>query len=534
MLPNSDGLQVFEQLSRMPPDEIRDVFRCSLGKLRLSLFVRGAWAVHHGETPMLWNWHIDCICDHLEAVLRGEIQFLYINVPPGFLKSLLVSVYFPAWVWTQRPGYQFLCTGAADQVVYRDARRHMEIVESEWYQRVFMPQWKWLPTQAAKGYFVNTEGGHRISRTVRQLMTGLRGDCRIMDDPNDASHAANSAQLAETNFWTEHTFLSRKNDHSDPLILVQQRLNEWETTGFMLGLRFNNSVHLTLANEYNPARFFSTATINPATGEVWADPRDGEKWNPETGEGELLHEARVSRDNTNQEKKNEIIYKAQWMQDPTPAGGNIFKRDAFKTWVLEETDETRERGAVKKPKAYDFLVASCDFNNLKASKATRDTDYAVIDLWGVLGADRYLEKQIREKVGLAASIQLVKELPDHFPGLALILIEKKANGPSVISAVKALWLIPDDDDSFVKGINVQGEDKQQRAIACLPIIAGGRVYVPDPNEYGDMEYWYSEVCGFPGRRRDDRVDTMTMALLELEKVYESQVWSLNLAGKAAE
>ena len=47
------------------------------------------------------SWHIDAICAHLEAVTDGRITRLLINVP-GSMKSLLVSVFWPAWEWGAR------------------------------------------------------------------------------------------------------------------------------------------------------------------------------------------------------------------------------------------------------------------------------------------------------------------------------------------------------------------------------------------------------------------------------------------------
>jgi hypothetical protein len=38
------------------------------------------------------GWHIDAICEHLEAVTRGEIRNLLINMPPRHMKSLAVRV----------------------------------------------------------------------------------------------------------------------------------------------------------------------------------------------------------------------------------------------------------------------------------------------------------------------------------------------------------------------------------------------------------------------------------------------------------
>jgi len=35
------------------------------------------------------NWHIDLLCEYLEAVTAGEIRQLLINKPPRSMKSLL-------------------------------------------------------------------------------------------------------------------------------------------------------------------------------------------------------------------------------------------------------------------------------------------------------------------------------------------------------------------------------------------------------------------------------------------------------------
>ena len=57
-------------------------------------FVKQAWRVVEPETPFVDNWHIRAICDHLQEVSNGKkIKKLLINVPPGTMKSLLVSVF---------------------------------------------------------------------------------------------------------------------------------------------------------------------------------------------------------------------------------------------------------------------------------------------------------------------------------------------------------------------------------------------------------------------------------------------------------
>jgi hypothetical protein len=53
--------------------------------------------------PFIPNWHIEAICDHLEACANRQINRLLINMPPRHMKSLGVNVFFPAWVWAQDP-----------------------------------------------------------------------------------------------------------------------------------------------------------------------------------------------------------------------------------------------------------------------------------------------------------------------------------------------------------------------------------------------------------------------------------------------
>ena len=50
-------------------------------------FIREAWAVLEPNAKYIHNWHIDAICQHLEAVTDGRINRLLINVPPGPMRA---------------------------------------------------------------------------------------------------------------------------------------------------------------------------------------------------------------------------------------------------------------------------------------------------------------------------------------------------------------------------------------------------------------------------------------------------------------
>jgi len=70
----------------------------------LGSFMRAGW--HHAlePDPYLTNWHIDCVCDYLTAVLNWQLGTLLIfTMPPGHMKSLGINVFTPAHVWAQDP-----------------------------------------------------------------------------------------------------------------------------------------------------------------------------------------------------------------------------------------------------------------------------------------------------------------------------------------------------------------------------------------------------------------------------------------------
>src|ERR1700677_180961 len=58
----------------------------------LLAFVRYFWHVLEPGTPFVEGFALEAMCEHLEAVTFGEVTKLLINVPPGFMKSLLTSV----------------------------------------------------------------------------------------------------------------------------------------------------------------------------------------------------------------------------------------------------------------------------------------------------------------------------------------------------------------------------------------------------------------------------------------------------------
>jgi predicted phage terminase large subunit-like protein len=93
----------------------------------------------------------------------------------------------------------------------------------------------------------------------------------------------------------------------------------------------------------------------------------------------------------------------------------------------------------------------------------------------------------------------------------LILMEDKSAGISLIQELQGA-------DVPVRGYNPGRADKVQRLNIVAPLVAKGKVYVPEDSENkGELASWAKrfirQVCSFPeAKGHDDYVDSLTQAL----------------------
>jgi len=83
------------------------------------------------------GWHLDAIIWRLQQIERGETRRLIINVPPRSLKSIIVSVAWPAWLLGQDPTLSIACVSYSAELSLKHARDCRAVMASEWYRRVF-------------------------------------------------------------------------------------------------------------------------------------------------------------------------------------------------------------------------------------------------------------------------------------------------------------------------------------------------------------------------------------------------------------
>jgi hypothetical protein len=127
--------------------------------------------------------------EHLEAVSRVQIRNLLINVPPRHMKSLLVSIFWPAWEWIRWLQRRWLYSSYAASLSQRDSVACRRLIESSWYQSLWGDRFALTSDQNTKGRFNNGRSGYRLATSVGSSITGEGGDRIVVDDPHNVQEA---------------------------------------------------------------------------------------------------------------------------------------------------------------------------------------------------------------------------------------------------------------------------------------------------------------------------------------------------------
>lgn len=271
-----------------PNSEARTELEAKLGPRRFAYFFRMAWP-HIDPAHLLWNWHIDLLCEEMEAAARRHHREMVVCVPPRSLKSQILSVAFPAWVWTWFPSAKFITGSNEMTLATRDAVKTRRLVESEWYQRRWGPLSRYLQPlsdgrlnpgvrlagdQNNKTYYETSAGGHRFCCTPGSNVTGHGGDFILVDDPHPTQKAESEAERNSVLTWWNEAIPTRLNEPDRGVkIVIQQRVHMRDLAGDCIGKGYYK-------------------VVLPMEFEV--EHPDRHARDQREHEGELLHPARVN------------------------------------------------------------------------------------------------------------------------------------------------------------------------------------------------------------------------------------------------
>jgi hypothetical protein len=234
------------------PDLLPELDR-ELATRRLSEFIRQAWHVVEPGTPFVPGWHLDAICEHLEAISRGDIRNLLITIPPRHMKSLAVSVFWPCWEWIRWPQRRWLYASYAESLSIRDSLRCRRLIQSPWYQSCFGDRFKLTEDQNEKHRFENDHSGCRIASSVGGSNTGEGGDRIVCDDPHNVQEGESEVIRRNACDWWDRVMSTRLNDpKTGAKVIIMQRVHETDLAGHVL--EQGGYEHLCLPAEYEVVR----------------------------------------------------------------------------------------------------------------------------------------------------------------------------------------------------------------------------------------------------------------------------------------
>lgn len=445
------------------------------------------------------------MCLHLEAVTFGEINRLLENVCPGFMKSLLVNVFWPAWEWgpMDMPHMRYVAFSYAASLTLRDNGRFRDLIVSPQYQEMWGHRFKLRKVGEEK--ITNDKTGWKLASSVGGVGTGERGDRILLDDPHNVKEAESDAVRGETVRWFRESLSNRLNDiERSAMIIIMQRVNEGDVSGVALSGDFDYC-HLMIPMEFDAQRRCETEI-------GWADPREED--------GELAWPERFSEDVVERLKRQlgPYAYAAQYQQFPEPRGGGIIKREWWQEWPDE------------KYPSCEYVLASLD----TAYTEKQENDASALTIWGVFRDANGNPKIIlmyawegrltihdlviavhtmcsvsdkpQEELDRAASALGIPWVP-RYP-VDRLIIETKASGISVIQELERMY--SGRGDFGVEGVDPsKWGDKTARLYAVQHLFSDGMVYAPD-RKFADLVI--NNVSVFPKGAHDDLTDSTSLAL----------------------
>jgi predicted phage terminase large subunit-like protein len=491
-----------------------------------ALFAQRAWAVIDNE-PLVWNWHLDAICACLEAVTRGELNDIVINIPPGHAKSMIVSVLWHAWEWTIDPTRKLITSSYIDKLVARDAVRFRDLISSQWYGEHFRAprlwdvhearwvsgpvKWGWKDDQNLKMHMKNTEGGERIGVTTGSG-TGQRGHCVIVDDPLSAEQAHSDVERKAVIRWFFETMSSRYVDQNNPRrVIIMQRLHEADLAGEIKAR--GGFEWLKLPSRFKLAErsvVRATHKRDPITGKsVPLEPHEERRviaMDPRTFEGELLFPARFSAAAIafaeTPKGMGAQAFSAQHQQEPTTPEGNMLKRAWFnRRWKLPgETDLVGYTTRVlPRPDLIEIFTDA-------AFRDTSTSDRVAIGVVGLKWPDIYLLDLVWDRMSFTETLAAIRDLRRKWKRVSGVCIEARANGDAIINTLKL-------DVPGVIGLEPEG-GKESRIKAAGVFMEAGNVWLPATalDKTGEL---IEEAVSFPLASHDDGIDMLSYAINRL-------------------
>ena len=418
------------------------------------------------------NWHHAATIHQLERCRKGKTTRLMINMPPRHLKSIMVSVAFPAWLLGHKPGTRIICISYSDKLAKKFSRDCRKIMESKWYRELF-PGTRMDSKKNTETEIHTEKNGYRLATSVGGAITGMGGDYLIADDPMKADEAKSEAERNRVRNWFTDAFYTRlDNPNEGVIICVMQRLHVDDPCGFL-----------------NSHGDWKTLKLPAIATEEYEEIYVSDDHSIERFRGDIIHPEWMSGEALKQRKREigSLNFEAQYQQNPVPSEGTMFRRP----WLMRYNPPL-------KPGAFELIVDSWD----TAVETGEANDYSVCTTWGSLNGKHYLLDVLRAHLEFPTLLRTVQSHARKW-NVGAVLIEKAGGGSQLLQSLY--------NRSGIAAIPITPKlDKVVRAAYPAVVFESKRVYLP--NEAPWLAEFERELLSFPYGKFDDQVDSITQYL----------------------
>ncbi len=456
------------------------------------------------------------LIDALDRLEKGTLgcNNLLITMPPRHAKSTFATILFPAYYIARNPTRQVMSSSYNSQLAVDFGRQVKSIVEEKTITQAF-PDFILRTDSRAADVWRTEAGGAYFGVGVGGTTSGRPANLLIIDDPIKSREDAESMTLRNKtwNYYTSAltTRLQPQTDGGPPKqIIILTRWHPDDLAGRLMATEdweegrwkhINFPAIKEQKSDRKVMRFELPATHPEyATEEATWDMKSGKRQVKDTDQVALWPERFPIEELERRQRLNPREFASLYQQQPYIEGGNLLKQE---WWRFYPED--------LKPESFPVIVIGVD----TAFKKTESADYSVAVVAGLdRTGDIYIIDIVRDKWDFPELKQRLIRLNNQWRGRGLraMYIEDKASGQSIIQELKresGLAVIP------YKVVH----DKVSRVNAILPLIEGGRIFVPEASKW--LDKFMDETAAFPNGMYDDQVDAMTIAIDVLSRTAVS-------------
>jgi predicted phage terminase large subunit-like protein len=462
--------------------DARDLF--GLAAADFGVFAVVLFPELHDGKQMRQAPYIELLVEALMNVAPGGIPRLIVNLPPGHMKSLLISVLYTAWRLGKDPSLRILCISYGDDLAHQLSRLTRRVMQSRLYGKIFPGT---ILAKQAEDLLTTTKGGQRLATSVGGPAAGFRADLAVIDDPMQPDAAVSEVKKQGLRDWYAGV-VEQRMVPDGAIIVVMHRLAPDDFTATLLegGGWFHIALPLVAVEAITYTNSYDRCFWSRKPGDLLSP-----KWT--TPEAVATLRRTIVKE----------IFETQYQQNPQFGGTGVCSIDRLVRYAAmatryELTIHCWDLAATKS--GGDWTV--CAKFGLTKDGGGRD----VLDLIGL----------IRVRIELPDVRELIRQ-QDRQDKPALLIVDGVGIGLGVFQDLRR------DLSHILPGSSMENQNvaslKSMRFHNAMLVMYDGVVRLPE--KMTGIEILLGEFAAFPDGRHDDQVDAVSNVAANHQKVIHT-------------